>query len=83
MGWESFDVVRFDKCNYLPQPNATNADESTLMIDALLLNAATHNRQLWGQPVTSGRSCIPVSLQVPLISVSFPGPPSGTLTRSW
>ena len=39
--------------------------------------------QLWGHHVTSGRSCIPTCLQVPLISSSFPDPPYGTLIRSW
>ena len=51
--------------------------------DSSILNVATHNTQLWGHSGTSGRSCITYCLQVLLISFSFPGPPSGTLSHSW
>ena len=39
--------------------------------------------QPWGHSTTSGRLCVPACLQVPLISSSFPEPPSGTLIHSW
>ena len=43
-----------------------------------VLNTTTDYMQLWGNSRTSGRSCAPACLQVPLISFSFPVPPTGT-----
>ena len=75
-----YTVLCFLSLSILSQKSRLEYSQRTVWRDASILNAATHNKQLWGHSGTSGRSCIPACLQVHLISFSFPGLLSGNLT---
>ena len=52
----------------VPYKSQIGNPQITQWRDSSVLNAATHNMQLWVHSGTPGRSCVLACLQVPLIS---------------